>query len=156
MVKLGLISDSHDRSAYVERFLCIAKREKFDAIFFMGDGERDARWLQRRLNIPLQYVAGNCDMMSKVSREIFAQYERHRLIAVHGHLHDVKYGLDRLSNYAEAHGADIALYGHTHVPSACYVGPTLMLNPGALMDGCYGELLLDGRRVVPHLLNMRT
>ena len=31
----------------------------------------------------------------------------------------------------------------------------LLMNPGALMDGCYGELLIDGRRLVPKLYNFK-
>ena len=90
-------------------------------------------------------------MFSKSAREIFASYEGHRILACHGHTHDVKWGLEQLSYYAEARGADIVLYGHTHEAMANYVGPVLMINPGALMRGRYCELLLDGRRVVPTL-----
>ena len=151
MVKLGIISDSHNAQFPVERFLEIANREKYDAVFHLGDGRSDARWLQRRLNMPLIGVAGNCDFYSGCEREIFADYEGHRILAVHGHLHDVKWGLDQLSYYAEEHGADIALYGHTHSAMTGYVGPVLMLNPGALMQGHFAELMIEGRRVVPCL-----
>lgn len=151
MVRLGIVSDSHQSQFWTERFLALANREKYDAVFHLGDGEAEARWLARRLDMPIQYVAGNCDMFSKVAREVFANYEGHRLLACHGHLHDVKWGLEQLSYYAEERGADIVLYGHTHEAMANYVGPVLMVNPGALMRGRYAELLLDGRRVVPTL-----
>ena len=154
MVRLGLISDSHNRESCVQRFLAVAERERYDAVYHMGDGESDARWLGRRLKMPLVFVAGNCDMFSKAAREARGQHEGHRLLAVHGHLYDVRYGLDRLSYFAESNGADIALYGHTHDPRVCFVGPTLMINPGALMDGRYGELLLDGARMVPRRMRL--
>lgn len=154
MVRLGVISDTHQSRFWTERFLDVANREKFDAVFHLGDGESEARWLSRRLKMPLQFVAGNCDMFSKVGREVFASYEGHRILACHGHLHDVKWGLDQLSYYAEEHGADIALYGHTHEAAAEYVGKVLMLNPGALMRGRYAVLTLDGTRVIPTLLEL--
>lgn len=151
MVRLGIVSDSHQSQFWTERFLKTANQSGYDAVIHLGDGEAEARWLEHRLNMPIQYVAGNCDLFSKLAREIFASYEGHRILACHGHLHDVKWGLERLSYYAEERGADIALFGHTHEPLARYVGPVLMINPGALMRGRYAELLLDGRRVVPTL-----
>ena len=151
MVRLAVVSDSHQSQFWTERFLALANKQKYDAVFHLGDGEAEARWLAKRLEMPFQYVAGNCDMFSRVAREIFANYEGHRILACHGHLHDVKWGLEQLSYYAEERGADIVLYGHTHEALANYVGPVLMINPGALMRGRYAELTLDGRRVVPAL-----
>ena len=151
MVRLGIVSDSHQSQFWTERFLDCANREKYDAVFHLGDGEGEARWLAKRLDMPLQWVAGNCDIFSKAAREVFATYEGHRILACHGHTHDVKWGLTQLSYYAEEHGADIALFGHTHAALVDYVGPILMINPGALMQGRYAELLLDGPRAVPVL-----
>ncbi|MBR2699038.1 MAG: metallophosphoesterase [Clostridia bacterium] len=154
MVRLGVVSDSHQSRFWTERFLEVANRERFDAVFHLGDGESEARWLSRRLKMPMQFVAGNCDMFSKVGREVFASYEGHRILACHGHLHDVKWGLDQLSYYAGEHGADIVLYGHTHEAAVEYVGPVMMVNPGALMRGRYAVLTLDGKRVIPTLLEL--
>lgn len=155
MVKLGLISDSHFSSFWVEQYLQRANREKYGAVFFMGDGDSDARWLERRLDMPLIWVAGNCDHYAKHQREAFASFEGHRILAVHGDRFDVRRGLERLSYYAEEQGAEIALFGHTHHPYAGYSGRTLMINPGALNEGRCGELLLDGKRVVPYLLDLK-
>lgn len=155
MTRLGVVSDSHDREVWLERWLELAKKEKYDAVFHLGDYDSDARWLAKRLETPMICVAGNCDMFSKQPRMARAAYGPHRVLAVHGHLQDVKYGYDRLSYYAEDQGAGIALFGHTHVPYVGYVGGVLLMNPGALMDGCYGELVLDGDRAVPYLKSLR-
>ena len=124
-------------------------------MFHLGDYHSDARWLERRLDMPLIAVAGNCDMFSKQPRMARATYGKHRIVAVHGHLQDVKYGLDALSYYAEEQGANIALFGHTHRPCVEMLGNVLLINPGALMNGCYAELLLDGDRAVPVLRSFR-
>lgn len=155
MTRLGVISDSHDRELWLERWLALARRERYDAVFHLGDYDSDARWLSRRLETPLISVAGNCDMFSKQPRMARAAYGPHRVLAVHGHLQDVKYSLEKLSYYAEEQGAGIALFGHTHVPFADYMGGILLMNPGALMDGCYGELVLDGERAVPYLKSLK-
>ena len=69
MVKLGIISDSHGSTFWTERFLDVARREKYDAVFHLGDGESEARWLERRLDVPVTFVAGNCDLFSRTARE---------------------------------------------------------------------------------------
>ena len=155
MIRLGVVSDSHDRGNWLEAYAKKCRAEKYDAIFHLGDYESDARWLEKRVDCPVIFVAGNCDIFSKIQKEARASWEGHRILAVHGHLQDVKYGLDRLSYYAEERGADIALFGHTHEPYAGWVGGAMLMNPGALMDGRYGELLLDGRRVVPLLKSLK-
>ena len=154
MIRLGVISDSHHSEHWTSLFLNRANREGYDAVYFLGDGESEARWLSRRLTMPFQYVAGNCDLFSQTPRELLVKHGAHRLLAVHGHLFDVKWEMDTLSYYAEERGADIVLYGHTHNPKAEYVGPVLMLNPGALEDGCFAELWLDGNRATPKLLRL--
>ena len=156
MVKLGIVSDSHDREIWLEKYALIVKREKYDAVFHLGDHDSDARWLERRVDCPVMYVAGNCDMFSKSPRQIRASYEGHGILAVHGHLQDVKYGLDRLSYLAEDQGADIALFGPTHAAYVGWLGRVLLVNPGALMNGRYAELVIDGDRVVPMLKDLRT
>ena len=155
MTRLGIVSDSHDRGVWLERYLKLCKREKYDAVFHLGDYDSDARWLERRLETPLIAVAGNCDMFSELPRMARAAVGPHRIVAVHGHLQDVKYRYDQLSYYAEDQQATIALFGHTHKPCVERVGGVLLVNPGALMDGRYAELVLDGERAVPYLKSFR-
>ena len=155
MTRLGIVSDSHDHGVWLEHYLKLCRREKYDAVFHLGDYDSDARWLEKRLDTPVIAVAGNCDMFSDRPRTARASFGPHRLLAVHGHLQDVKYGYDRLSYYAEDQQATIALFGHTHRPCVEWVGGVLLLNPGALMDGRYAELVLDGDRAVPKLMSLR-
>lgn len=155
MVRLGIVSDSHGRDVWLEAFAERCAREKYDAVFHLGDLEGDARWLARHVDVPVLGVPGNCDAFSVSPREVLADYEGHRILAVHGHRQDVKYGYEHLSYCAEDRGAEIALFGHTHVPYAGWLGRAMLMNPGALMDARYGELLLDGRRMVPLLKSFR-
>ena len=154
MVRLGIISDSHERGLWLERFLARAQREKYDAVFHLGDVCEDAQWLERRLETPFYSVAGNCDYLSWRPRALTAEYEGHRLLAVHGDMQGVKGGLATLARFAVDNGADIALFGHTHRPCAAYEGRILCVNPGALRDGRFAELTLDGGRMIPYLKNL--
>lgn len=154
MVKLGIVSDSHGRDIQLERFEKICAREKYDAVLHLGDTRDDARWLEQNLSMEVLSVAGNCDPFSRHQREIRITYENHRILAVHGDAFGVKYGYERLSYYAEEQNMEIALFGHTHRQFIGYVGGVLMINPGALKDGFYAELLLDGRQIVPYERNL--
>ena len=154
MIKLGIVSDSHGAHFWIERYLEKCRAEKYDAVFHLGDFHTDARWLERRLDVPLIAVAGNCDVFSNHQRLALAEYEGRKILAAHGHLQDVKYGYDRLSYLAEEQGAQIALFGHTHRQFVGFVGRILMINPGALQVGDCCELLLDGERMVPRELSL--
>ena len=154
MTRLGIVSDSHDRGVWLERYLDVCKKRGYDAVFHLGDLCSDARWLEKRLDIPLFSVAGNCDYWSDQARMARATYGHHRIVAVHGHMQDVKYGYERLSYYAEENNATVALFGHTHRAFAGFVGGVLLVNPGALMDGRYAELTLEGDRAVPMLYDL--
>lgn len=151
MVRLCIISDSHSAPFWTERFIAHANRERYDAVFHLGDGEGATRSMKKKLRMPLLCVQGNCDMSYNLPGEIVTDYEDVRILATHGHRYDVKWRLDLLAYHAEEQGAKVALYGHTHVPDAEYQGPVLMLNPGALMRGRYAELIIDGDKAVPFL-----
>ncbi len=155
MVRLGVVADSHGRDVWLEAFAERCEKERYDAVFHLGDFESDARWLERHIDMPVIAVPGNCDMTSKSSKEVLATFGGRRLLAEHGHRHDVKYTYQPLSYYAEERGADAALFGHTHVPCAEWMGCVLLMNPGALMNGQYGELLIDDGRLVPLLKSFR-
>ena len=64
MFRLGIVSDSHNSHFWLERYLQKCRAEKYDGVFHLGDLHSDARWLERRLDIPMICVAGNCDMFS--------------------------------------------------------------------------------------------
>lgn len=51
--------------------------------------------------------------------------------AVHGHHHNVDWGIDTLSMLAATNDADLIFYGHTHRPYREETGGSLILNPGS-------------------------
>lgn len=154
MIKIGIVSDSHGSETQLERFAEVCSMENYDAVFHLGDIRGDAKWLERNVSMSLVSVAGNCDPFSRQPTEARTAYEGHRILAVHGHEQGVKYGLDRLSYYAEEAGFEIVLFGHTHQQFAGYVGRTMLINPGSLRNGHYTELTLDGKQIGIRELNL--
>lgn len=135
----------------LEMFAALAKRERFDAIIHLGDGESDVRRLKKNLETPIHFVAGNCDWFGSAPREARLSFGGIRILAVHGDKYGVKLDLSQLSYYAEETGAQIALFGHTHQPFAGYVGGVMMVNPGALNAGRYAEIKIENGQAVPRL-----
>ena len=71
------------------------------------------------------------------------------------HMYGVKYDLDTLADAAAARGAQVALFGHTHIPLAETRGRVFLFNPGSC-GRCYtgadtyGILTLADGKVVGH------
>ena len=122
-------------------------------ILFLGDGLRDLSLVVGDAATRICAVRGNCDVFSffaeDVPEERFLALDEYHILMMHGHTHDVKYGLDRAVAYAAARGADLLIFGHTHkaedryLPSGTVVGNTVLskpmyvFNPGSL--GCPRE-----------------
>jgi putative phosphoesterase len=102
------------------------------AVAHLGDGWDDIHDLMLAYPlIPLYAVTGNCDFGSGPNSLTF-NFASKRFIITHGHRFHVKSGYLRISLWAEENGADVCLFGHTHIPEVFYSGGTLMMNPGSI------------------------
>ena len=149
MKKLLVMSDSHDSSGKLELLAEHIAQNKYDMLIHLGDVRRDAEWLEERLNRQIIGVAGNCDFFSRDPREEEIFVEKVKILITHGDKYGVKSGLDRLSYYAEERACQLALFGHTHQPFSGYVGKSLLVNPGALTDGRFAVIDINGDRIIP-------
>ena len=156
MPRLLILSDSHRADEYIRRAAELFCKESFDAVFHLGDFVRDAKYFGVLANKPPFAVAGNCDglLNPEAPRKMVQSIGGFRLLACHGDQYGVKTSLARLSYRAEELNCSVALFGHTHKGYAGYVGSTLLINPGALMNGRYAVLEIEGPRVVPRLLRL--
>ena len=134
-------SDTHGRA---DLLLEAFRRAKPDGVLFLGDGLRDLNVLPA--DTTLRAVRGNCDWFVRedappVRVEQIAGYT---VYMTHGHLQGVKLSLDTAIENAAAAGADVLLYGHTHVPTekphpvGALIGKTTLEKP--LLVVCPGSL----------------
>ena len=139
-MNIGIVSDSHgDRGSL--RALVNAMGP-IDVLCFLGDGTDDVRELEAfsglRAGHPAVYaVKGNNDLYGWEPEEIVLTLGGHKLLMVHGHHQGVRQGLMRLSLYAREKGADVVLFGHTHMPCVENDHGLLMINPGAAGRGMW-------------------
>ena len=155
MTKLLVLSDSHGGRAAIERVL-LKENANIDALVFLGDGLRD---LEQALTpyprLRAYSVAGNCDYGALEPLDGLAAFDGVVVFYTHGHMYGVKYDLDTLADAAAARGANVALFGHTHIPVAEERGGVFLFNPGSCGrcytgPNTYGILTLADGKVVSH------
>jgi len=170
--RILVLSDSHGNSKNVKRILELC--HDADMIVHLGDGAADlSKLLPDNYEKPLVLIEGNgeyygwvgADRRYRPKRTEIVAFEGKKIFMTHGHLYDVKYGLERIAARAYADGADIVLFGHTHNPISKYlpkgtelefVGkterPLLLFNPGTAgmgFDHTFGLLTFSGGEVLP-------
>ena len=128
-MKLLILSDTHRSLG----FACEAiEKEAPDAVIHLGDHLGDAEDLSFAYQDPdFYYVPGNCDYAPTVPQMLTLEFDGVRIFATHGHLFGVKRELTALADAARERGAQLALFGHTHVQCLETIGGVTLLNPGA-------------------------
>lgn len=124
-----------------------------EVVFFLGDGLSDAEALaygdMSRIWIA---VKGNCDGSCVFRSTMVGATDSitllgHKIVLTHGHYYGAKAGFDGLLALAEREGADIVLFGHTHIPCEKYFSdfekPIRLYNPGSIAFDCESFGVLD-------------
>ena len=112
-----------------------------EVVFFLGDGLSDLDELTHDRTRAWLAVKGNCDYVSCVGGGFvkkldFITLHGKRILFTHGDLYGVKYSNDGIISLARENNADIALFGHTHIPLEKYISdgerPLYLFNPGSI------------------------
>lgn len=128
-MKVVVISDTHgDNKGIIEAILSM---DKPDMLIHLGDHADDGEKISKILGIPIVIVRGNCDYGANHDDSELIEVNGKKLFLTHGHKYNVRVSLDRLYYAALEKGADIALYGHTHVPMNIVYNNIIILNPGS-------------------------
>lgn len=150
-MKILILSDSHSSLGFMHR--CV-EAVKPDAMVHLGDHYDDGEALAELFpHIPLHQVAGNCDRNRCPihAREMLCYTLGGVMVYMtHGHRQWVKQGIGGLLAEACRYNAQVALYGHTHIPDCHREDDGLwVLNPGSAGygGGTAGVLETDGQSV---------
>lgn len=138
-MKIAVFSDSHRHTSGMTNAVFA---EKPDVIIHLGDHDTDAAELQREFPaIPIIIVSGNCDLPPMAEPRIITRLGGKTIFAAHGHTYNVKFGYDHIINTAMTAGADILLFGHTHIPYEEERDGLIIINPGAIGYGMTYEII---------------
>lgn len=131
-MKLLILSDSH-RNLYYAKKVIERIKDRVGMVIHLGDHDEDAMLLSNEFSeIDFHYIKGNCDYNSFTESEKIITIMGKKILMVHGHKHNVKWGYDRIIYYGQEKEADIILFGHTHIPLIYYFENILLLNPGSI------------------------
>ncbi|MCY6369712.1 metallophosphoesterase [Clostridium ganghwense] len=126
---IGIVSDTHRESTVFER---VAKTlEETDLIIHLGDNVQDVEGIKEYYKKRIINVRGNCDFGVKEPAELVEDVDGIKILITHGHKYDVKYNILKLKYRAQEVGADIALFGHTHISEIEYEEGIWFVNPGS-------------------------
>ena len=129
-MKIGIMSDSHGDRRAIDR--AVERAGKVDLWLHAGDCAPDAAYLALVSAARVENVAGNTDWPDgRTPDEIVVEAAGHRIFLTHGHLFNVRFDTAMLAAAARETGADIAVYGHTHVAQEV-AGDVHVLNPGSV------------------------
>ena len=129
-MKVLIVSDTHGREDNLEKVL--EKEEPIDAMVHLGDVEGSEDIIRAMTDAPVYMVAGNNDFYSDLPGQAVIKLDRYRAFITHGHGYHVSYSPNRLVEEALNRDAQIAMYGHTHVPHLEQIEGVIVLNPGSL------------------------
>ncbi len=143
-MRLLVLSDMHGRRHRFEE--AVLSQPEAKDILFLGDGAESAGELAAFFpDRTFHIVSGNCDFSSNYPTTKQLSFGGVRLLATHGHTFSVKSGTERLLAAAEGIGAQIACYGHTHIPNISYQNGIYFICPGSLCGsgGSAGYAVID-------------
>lgn len=149
-----VLSDTHGNRDAIYRIL--EAEQQSEGFIHLGDLAADMELAQHLTTRPFLGVAGNCDGGSRLPTELITMLGPHRTLVTHGHLYQVKGGVERLVSHARSCRCKVVLYGHTHVAAIEERGTLLIVNPGPLQQGAsapsYARIHLTAKGLTAELV----
>lgn len=153
-MKLLVFSDTHRKT---EPMANIIRQNvgKVDLVIHLGDNYTDLAAIRDDFpQVAFLGVCGNCDLFVSQNYPISdtVSLDGHKLFFTHGHRYNIRTSDTVLGFEARKSGADIALYGHTHVGAYYEKNGMTFFNPGSLSEprdgkpGSYGYITLTPER----------
>lgn len=129
-MRILVVSDTHGDLTHLDDLL--SEDDSFDLLIHCGDICGDEERVRRMVQFAFLGVAGNMDFSGMFPRDRLIDAAGKKIFVSHGHRHGVYFDTETLGEEAIAEGADIALYGHTHVPEIHEQDGIWIMNPGSL------------------------
>lgn len=130
-IRLVVFSDTHGSFRAVNRIF--RNGSDSDVYIFLGDGEKELERVRELYpQRTILSVLGNCDMYSNAPKElVYTSPDGRKIFCTHGHEYSVGWSKQELYYKALELGADVVLFGHTHVRFHSHDNGLHMVNPGS-------------------------
>lgn len=143
--RLIVVSDVHHDVERLTALLPVINTA--DYFVFCGDGINDVMNVRGSIVPPLVCVKGNNDFNTHILERACVTIGDKRVLVVHGHKHDARRGVFSLVSAAKANDCELVLFGHTHERCDGETCGVRLINPGALCNGSYADILINGNDV---------
>jgi putative phosphoesterase len=127
---IGVFADTHGDLRRIDD--CMALLEGSSLLLHAGDLFEDGIRIAKKTGLKVIGVTGNCDYLVKGPVEEMVTIGTKRIYITHGHIYKVKQDYNYLIERAKALGVDVAVFGHTHVPTIFQEDGILFVNPGSI------------------------
>lgn len=129
-MKIAVVSDTH--GTLDTTLDTLNKIDDIGLILHLGDYVKDARKIKQETGIETVYIRGNCDYLEfGIEEDKVLDIEGKKIFMTHGHKYDVKCGVNKVFYRGKELGADIILFGHSHIAMMIEHEDILFLNPGS-------------------------
>lgn len=129
-MKILVVSDTHGDFNSLSR--AVKAQPDAEVIVHCGDGDEQVQLLKETIKDKMIVgVRGNCDWNSFLPSKETLKICGKKIFITHGHLYNAKMGLYKVVCAAREEGADILLYGHTHIAMNTYEDGLYVMNPGS-------------------------
>lgn len=129
-MRILIVSDTHGRHGKFD--IALEKEAPLDAVFHLGDFQGEEDYFEIVSECPVYMVAGNNDVYSDLPFEREVSLGGKTIYMAHGHGQQVYDGTRQIVEEGSRYGADIVMFGHTHIPYLEEEEGILVLNPGSL------------------------
>ena len=129
-MKALIISDTHGK--YMEFENLMKQVGPIDHLFHLGDIGNGETFIRSMAGCPVDIVAGNNDYFNQLEDELEVEWGGKKIFMSHGHRYLVNFGVDKIAWEGLSRGADIVMFGHTHMPYLEVGEEITILNPGSL------------------------
>lgn len=130
---IAVISDSHGNKASISKIK--KKIGNAEVLLFLGDGENDLKEITKDFTGEVYAVRGNCDFEGKYPEERVIEIMGKKIFMCHGHRYGIKYSYNSIYYRGKEVGADIVLFGHSHLPIIEECDGLTLMNPGSISHG---------------------
>lgn len=129
-MKILVVSDTHGRRHNLRKTL--ERVSPIDLLIHLGDFEGRENDIEMISPCPVEFVSGNNDFFTSLPKERLIQIGKYKVLLTHGHKYGANYGTIGIRQAALRYGADIVMFGHTHIPMIDLSHDIWTINPGSL------------------------
>lgn len=126
---IAVVSDTHCINRYIQ--ITKEKIKDADVLIHLGDNSSDVEAFRESFKGEIYVVDGNCDYKGEYPKEIIVEVNGIKIFGTHGDLYGVKRDLNSIYFRGREVGANIVLFGHSHIEGIEREGEMILMNPGS-------------------------